>query len=80
MIDETVLNVLSSVLNLGDRPDKLTVDSRLLGVVPELDSMAVVSILAALEEIYGFTVDDDEIGAENFETVGSLLEFVKHKI
>ena len=42
--------------------------------------MAVVSIVTALEEHYGFTVDDDEISADTFETLGSLAEFVKSKL
>jgi acyl carrier protein len=52
----------------------------LLGALPELDSMAVVSILTALEEHFGFTVDDDEISAETFATLGSLTEFVDQKL
>ncbi|WP_245808018.1 phosphopantetheine-binding protein [Crenothrix polyspora] len=60
--------------------DHLTMESALLGAVPEMDSMAVVSILTALEEQYGFFVDDDEIDATVFETVGSLVKFVEYKV
>jgi acyl carrier protein len=78
MIDE-VRGVLRDTLQLGSRADQLTADSALLGSLPELDSMAVVSLLTALEERFGISVDDDEISAENFETLGSLTEFVKRK-
>lgn len=81
------LNTLSEVrvllgraLQLGTRADTLSADSPLLGALPELDSMAVVSILTALEEHYGFTIDDDEIGADTFATLGSLAEFVAGKL
>jgi acyl carrier protein len=42
--------------------------------------MAVVQLIGALEEQYGFTVDDDEISAATFATLGSLSAFVKHKL
>jgi len=52
----------------------------LLGNLPELDSMAVVSIITALEEYYGFVVHDDEISGETFATLGSLVAFVEAKL
>jgi acyl carrier protein len=52
----------------------------LFGSLPELDSMAVVAVITALEERFGFEVDDDEITAETFETVGSLSAFVAGKL
>ena len=32
------------------------------------------------EENYGVMIDDDEVSAENFETLGSLLKFVNTKV
>lgn len=58
---QEVKNLLSQTLQLGPRADKLGPDSQLLGALPELDSMAVVTILTAMEEHFGFVVDDDEI-------------------
>ncbi|MCP5346821.1 MAG: phosphopantetheine-binding protein [Gammaproteobacteria bacterium] len=78
-IDE-VKRVLKDVLQLGDKADGLSMDSTLLGGIPEFDSMAVVGVVTTLEETYGFTVEDDEIDAEVFETVGSLVEFVDKKL
>jgi acyl carrier protein len=42
--------------------------------------MAVVSVLTALEDHYGFFIDDDEIDADVFETVGTLVKFVERKL
>ena len=42
--------------------------------------MAVVSVLTVVEDNYGVMIDDDEVSAENFETLGSLLQFVNSKI
>ncbi|MEO7497673.1 MAG: acyl carrier protein [Massilia sp.] len=55
-------------------------DSVLLGSVPELDSMAVISVIAALEDHFGIAVDDDDICARHFATVGSLTEFVQEML
>lgn len=75
-----VKSLLARSLQLGPRTEALTAQSPLLGALPELDSMAVVTILTALEEHFGFTVDDDEISAESFATLGSLVEFVEQKL
>ena len=76
---EEVKNILSDVLSLGERKNSLKEDSILLGSLPELDSMAVVNVITALEEHFGITVDDDEISASTFETLGSLARFVEQK-
>lgn len=77
---EEVRNILSDVLSLGERRNTLNKDSPLLGAIPELDSMAVVNVITALEEHFDITVDDDEISAKTFETVGSLAQFVEQKL
>jgi hypothetical protein len=75
-----VLNVLETVLNLKGRSATFGHGTPLLGSVPELDSMAVVSIIAALEEKFAFTIDDDEIDGATFATVGSLVGFIERKL
>ncbi len=74
-----IRNILRDTLQLGDRAERLTAASRLLGDIPELDSMAVVTLITMIEERYGITVDDDELSADTFATVGSLVEFVSRK-
>jgi acyl carrier protein len=74
-----VRNILRDVLSLGNRADNLQRNSALLGALPELDSMAVVGVLAALEDRFGFSVDDDEISGATFATFGSLVDFVSDK-
>ena len=72
---------LGEVLSLSE-PTLRSLDeqSSLLGTLPELDSMAVVNLIAALEETFGITVEDDEIGASTFATLGSLAGFVRAKM
>ena len=78
VIDE-VRTVVDSALQLRGRlgGDAAT---PLLGAIPELDSMAVVSLITALEEHFGFAVADDEIEAATFATLGSLSDFVQQKL
>ena len=78
MIEE-VREILGQALQLGDRSLSFDADTRLLGELPELDSMAVVTVITTLEENYGFEVEDDDISAETFMTLGSLTEFVEQK-
>ncbi len=77
---DDVRDVLESVLNLKGRSSGFTPQTPLLGHVPELDSMAVVSLITAMEERFGFVIDDDEIDGNTFATVGSLTQFVQSKL
>ena len=75
-----VLRVLDEVLSLGGRTSTFTRDTHLLGAIPELDSMAVVSLITTLEEQLGIVIDDDDIDGETFASVGSLVDFVGAKL
>ena len=77
---ENIREILRETLQLGRRADELDVSSQLLGVIPEFDSMAVVTVLTMIEEEYGIEIQDDEVSAEIFATVGSLAEFVANKV
>ncbi|PKO90629.1 MAG: acyl carrier protein [Betaproteobacteria bacterium HGW-Betaproteobacteria-10] len=75
-----VLSLLDEILSLNGRSAEFTLNTPLLGAIPELDSMAVVSLITGFEDRFGFTVDDDEIEGSTFATVGSLVEFVDGKL
>ncbi len=77
---EDLKNILADTLNLGTQKDLLEADSLLLGSLAELDSMAVVNVIAAMEEYFGIAVDDDEINGKTFESLGSLAAFVERKL
>ena len=74
-----IKSILRDALNLGDRAAKLTPASPLLGGIAEFDSMAVVTVVTMIEDEYGITIDDDDLSADVFATVGSLAEFVSQK-
>jgi acyl carrier protein len=77
---EEIRQVVGDVLQLGPRTAELSADTALLGNIPEFDSMAVVSVITMLEDQFGIVVEDDDISAETFETLGQLTDFVNSKL
>lgn len=79
-VEQEVLRVLDEVLSLNGRSATFTRDTPLLGAIPELDSMAVVTLITTIEEQFGVMVADDEIDGDTFATVGALVDFVSGKL
>lgn len=77
---QQVLRILDEVLSLNGRSASFDRSTHLLGAIPELDSMAVVSLITSLEESFGVVFDDDEIDGATFASVGSLTDFVAEKL
>ena len=51
----------------------------LFGHLPELDSMAVATLLTEIEDRLHITIEDEEVEGEMLETYGALLAFVEAK-
>jgi len=78
--DAGLRNVLGQVLGLSPaRLAALTPDSRLLGTLPELDSMAIATLFGAIEDHFGVMFDDAELTGETLADYGSLLALVRAK-
>ncbi|WP_444995814.1 acyl carrier protein [Aliikangiella sp. IMCC44359] len=75
-----IKQLLIDTLSLDIREEELSDDTLLLGNLPEFDSMAIVSILTALEEDFDFIVEDDDLSADAFESINSLVDFVQERI
>ncbi|WP_019625788.1 acyl carrier protein [Thioalkalivibrio sp. ALJT] len=78
-LQQDILDMLETELELGGRTRRFNTDTRLMGDVPELDSMAVAYVVAAMEDRFDIRIEHDEVGAELFATVGSLVAFVELK-
>jgi acyl carrier protein len=78
-LQQEVLRLLDDVLSLDGRSATFTRDTHLLGAIPELDSMAVVSLITAFEDSFGIAIDDDDIDGDTFATVGALVDFLASK-
>jgi len=72
----TVLNILDRELNLQGATLTFSADTKLRGSLLQLDSMAVVSLVAALEEQLGFEFPEDQLDGAIFESVESLVACV----
>ncbi|SBT05185.1 conserved hypothetical protein [Candidatus Accumulibacter aalborgensis] len=79
-VGHEVVSVLDEVLSLKGRASGFTLNTPLLGAIPELDSMAVVALITTLEERFGFAVEDDEIDGAVFATLATLIDFVQGKL
>ncbi len=79
-VTQEVIRLIDEVLSLDGRSSTFTLDTPLLGAIPELDSMAVVSLITGLENHFGLVVDDDDMDGSTFATVGSLVDYVSSKL
>lgn len=79
-VTQEVIRLLDEVLSLDGRSSAFTRETPLLGAIPELDSMAVVSLITGIENHFGLVVDDDDIDGYTFATVGSLVDYVSAKL
>lgn len=76
-----VIEVLRHTLQLSDEKTAgFSEATRLLGDLPELDSMAVLSVLTGMEEQFGIVLEDDDISADTFENIGTLVDLVVEKM
>jgi acyl carrier protein len=78
-IDE-VKTVVVETLGVEDRADTIDAATPLLGSLPELDSMAVLELVMALEERFGITIEGEDVTADVFETLATLAAFVDTKL
>lgn len=74
-LDE-VKGLVAEVLGIEDRLDSMDGSTGMLGSMPELDSLAVVGLVAAIEERFGFEVEQADFTADVLETLGTLASFV----
>jgi len=78
-LEEEVRMVLIETLQVSDS-ERIHMNTELLGSMPEFDSMAVVTVLTAFEERFGIEIDDEEISADIFATVSTVIEFLAGKL
>lgn len=80
LVEATVRAVLVDILGIDEaRVAAFDDDTALFGALPELDSMAVATLLTELEDRLGIIIDDDEVDAEMFEDFGALVRFTAGK-
>ena len=71
--------IVKSSLQLGDESNTFDESTQLLGGLPEFNSLTITNIIAEIEVQLDCEVDDGELTAELFETLGSLANFIASK-
>ncbi|MCB2045662.1 MAG: acyl carrier protein [Novosphingobium sp.] len=79
-VDAILRAVLVDVLGLeADSVRDFGADTGLFGYLPELDSMAVATLLTEMEDRLMIVIEDDEVDGEMLESFGTLLAFAQNK-
>ena len=76
---DDVKSLLVETLGIEDRANTITSSTALFESLPELDSLAVVELVTAIEDHFDIVVDDSEFTGDTFETLSSLAAFVDGK-
>lgn len=77
---EIARQILKTSLQLGDEVNDFTRDTQLLGGLPEFNSLTITTIVMEIETQLDCAVDDNELTAELFQTLGSLSDFIESKM
>jgi acyl carrier protein len=73
-----IKDVVVRTLAIEHRADALGADTSLASI-PELDSLAILELVVELERQFEITVDDEDVTADVFDTIGSLAAYVAAK-
>lgn len=75
---ETVRSLLVDILGLPrDRVARFDDETELFGALPEIDSMAVATLLTEMEERLGILIEDEDVEAEDLMTFGRLVSLAE---
>ena len=75
-----LVTLLAATLGLPSSAITVHPETPVLGAIPELDSMSVMTFLINMEEAYDVVIHDDEVDAAIFQTIGSLTDFLQVKL
>lgn len=78
-MEQKIIELLERLLKESGYKEHLTLHSKLLGSIPEIDSLFVASLLGHLERDFQIHIEDDEVDGALFESVESLLVFIEMK-
>lgn len=75
-----VLDVVAESLGCTIDVRAMQAEDALLGALPELDSIGIVALITALENRFNIHFEDDDLDAEVFATVASLLAHINVRV
>lgn len=77
---DKVKSVVVATLGVEDRAHSIDASTPLFEGLPELDSLAAVELVTALETHFDIVIEDEEVTAEVFETLSSLASLIDGKL
>ncbi len=69
-----------SALKLHVEPDEISDGEALFGDGVGAASIAALEVVFAIEEEFGFEVDDEELRMELFESIDSIVDYIEGKL
>ena len=74
-----IKQIIVVTLGIEVNPEEIPDDEALFEGGMNIDSIATLEIVAAIEEEFGITVEDDELTFELFDSVTSLAAYISDK-
>ena len=74
---EQLCDLIKDTLKLNNTV--LNSDTKLLGHLPEFDSLSLLILLTKLEKNYNINIEEEKLTGEIFTTIGHLWEYIKNK-
>ncbi len=71
-----LVDALTFVVGEDHSAGTFSPQTQLFGSLTELDSLALVELICVIEERFDLEMDEDDITAEVFESVGSLAAYL----
>lgn len=72
---QQLINILMAIIPSYEK-NFWSKDTELFGAIAEFDSMAIVTIIGEIEDQFDVVFDDDDITAENFQSISTLANLV----
>jgi len=74
-VTNQLITILTAIIP-GYDEDFWSAETELFGAIAEFDSMAIVTLIGEIEEYFDIELDDDDISAENFESISTLTDLI----
>ena len=75
-LKEIIVNKLDINVDYEDIDENASLYEDGLG----LDSIAIVDLIVSIEKKFSITIDDDELNADMFKSLNTLVDFIRTKI
>lgn len=79
-IAQRVKQALVQGLQLKINPEDIADDESLFGEGLDADSIAALEIVFALEEEFGFEVEDEDLRVDLFDSVRTLTSYIEQRL